>query len=132
MKLSQPIVVLRHKNKSFARQMAAILRVEGIRCALETALVQHQAERRGELRLLVEAADALRARALIAERRRPANGESRRRPVPSIQQGCTVKNHRPSLPPHQRSALPPYHHAERVKTASRRRGHRAQSGEEQG
>ncbi len=132
MKLSQPIVVLRHKNKNFARQMAALLRVEGIRCALETALVQHQSECRGELRLLVEAADALRARALIAEHRRPANGQSARPPLQSGQEGRTVQDHRPPLPPHQRSALPPYHHAERVKTASRRRGHRAQSGEEQG
>lgn len=132
MKLSQPIVVLRHKNKKFARQMAALLRVEGIRCALETAMVQHQTERRGELRLLVEAADAVRARALIADHRRPANGQPRRTLLQAGHEGRAVKDHRPPLPPHQRSALPPYHHAERVKTASRRRGHRVHPGAEQG
>ena len=129
MKLSQPVVVLRHKNKKFARQMAALLKVEGIRCSLEAALVQHRVERRAELRLLVDAADALRAQALIADHRRALDGQLRRPTFQGGPEGRAVQDHRPALPPHQRSALPSYHHAERVKTASRRRGHRAHPGE---
>jgi predicted outer membrane protein len=134
MKLTQPVVVLRHKNKKFARQMAALLRVEGIRCELEASLVQQQAGKRGELRLLVEAADAERARAMITEHRRGAgnNGQSCRPQRETTRQGRSVEDHRPPVPPHQRSALPSYHRPEQVKTASRRRGHRAASGEEQG
>lgn len=130
MKLSKPVVVLRHKNQSLAKNMAALLRIEGMSCSLETWEVQQQAERRGELRLLVEAADALRTQARLAERL--AHGELRRPPAPALRQGGDVKNRRPLSPPHQRSALLPYHRAERAKTASRRRGHRAQSRDDQG
>jgi hypothetical protein len=123
------VSVFSHWDATLARIVRNALRAEGM-----TAEVV--GERQGgfaglfELQVVVPAQEARRARQLIESQRHresqgtlPPRGRLRGRGANGLHHG--MLGQRPARPAlHQRSALPSFHQAQRVRTQSRRRGAR--------